>query len=200
MPAKNLVMIASFMCSIMQSLHFALLPSGGQAGMTGQVVMLGMSILGYFDSVGHSWATSCYWLLYPAALIAVGAPLLQRRESSHVGQESEQQWQSEDCFWVVSLPLVATLISVRARQLSDMYWLRLLTVFSALPWIPYCVAVRSWSNLFGMCVFLVSSLSAFLQFHGLPFYGRYVSLLVSCGCFRRCIRRRKRPLVDLKDV
>ena len=146
--ACHSIMAVSLCCSIAQCAHFWLLEE--QSGLNGQAVMLAMSVLGYYDSVPA--AQRAYWLLDPvlrvmAGLQQVGAP------GSKKGGLLEL------------LPLVAALTSVVARQQRDLLRLRLGTLLSAVPWLPYCVAVGSWSNFVGMLVFMLLSTAALLRFH-----------------------------------
>ena len=111
--------------------------------------MLAMSVLGYYDSVPA--AQRAYWLLYPILLLA--------------GLQQAGTHGSKTGGWLELLPLVAALTSVVARQQRDLLRLRLGTLISAVPWLPYCVAVGSWSNFVGMLVFMLLSTAALLRFH-----------------------------------
>jgi hypothetical protein len=141
MPTKKTIMGASLACSLAQCCHFFLLP-GGLSGLDMQLVMVLMSIFGYYDS--ERWAQRCYYLLYPA-LLGLGLSAL------HTAFDA--------------LPVLASLISVYARQCRSLYKLRLLTIFSTVPWLPYLVRVKSWSNLCGMLLFTALSIVAFVRYH-----------------------------------
>lgn len=201
MPSRRSFMVVSILCSLAQCMHFGLLGRGGRTGLASQAIMFAMSILAYFQSEGHGWSSTAYWLLYPAVLISGGAPLVQNGLHRH---------QNGPSFLTLVLPLVATLLSVRARQLPDMFWTRVYITASTLPWIPYCIAVQSWSNLLGFNLFLLSSISALIQFHGFPKVGvdnafpLYLSLTRKLRKVVRKLSRRpsrKQHLDDLyKDV
>lgn len=148
---RRSIMAVSLCCSVAQCAHFWSL--GEQSGLDGQAVMLAMSVLGYFDS--QPVAQRAYWLLYPALLV-MAAKQQADRATGAAGAASGV---------LELLPLIAALISVVARHQTDLFRLRVGTVLSALPWLPFCAAVGSWSNFFGMLVFLLLSSAALLRFH-----------------------------------
>ena len=88
-----------------------------------------------------------YWLLYPAILT-----------SSFFSA-------GDGGVLLGLLPLSATLLSVAARHQTDLFLLRLGTMLSAIPWLPYSWMVGSYSNVVGMCVFLALSGGALVRFH-----------------------------------
>ena len=145
MPTKRQIMACSLGCSTAQVLHFAALGPGGRAGLQSQVILLVMSVLGYHDD--RPWAQHGYWLLYPAILT-----------SSFFSA-------GDGGVLLGLLPLSATLLSVAARHQTDLFLLRLGTMLSAIPWLPYSWIVGSYSNVVGMCVFLALSGAAVVRFH-----------------------------------
>ena len=145
MPTKRQIMACSLGCSTAQVLHFAALGPGGRAGLQSQVILLVMSVLGYLDD--RPWAQRGYWLHYPAILA-----------SSFFSA-------GDGGVLLGLLPLSATLLSVAARHQTDLFLLRLGTMLSAIPWLPYSWMVGSYSNVVGMCVFLALSGGALVRFH-----------------------------------